>query len=533
MNKSFMKICAFFMVMALLFFGGCGETTENTEPETSTEGTEVEGTAVGQSLASTYAADRVFSLNSESSKSFNPYKTTSAWNQVVDMLVYEELIVLDRNFEPQPNLITSWNTEDGIYWYFSVDTSRTFHDGGKLTAYDCSYSLQQAMQSSNYRKRLANVVGISTLSDESFVVCLEEADYTFYRLMNLPCIEYGTGGESRPAGTGPYYFSDSGTVLLRFEEYPTAESLPLRRIYLKEYTYAVDILQAFEDSYIDLTINNPTAMSNLGYSSSNITKYVDTTNMHYIGYNMDSAIFSQAMFRLIMTYAIDRATIVSDCMGGAAVAATLPIHPNNSLYPEDLAKTLNYSTGNLEKAIENIGVMDVDGDGYLEMFSGVSAMKTEINFIVCSDSSAKVSAARSITSNLEAVGFAVNLRELGYDDYLVALTEGDFDMYYAEVRLCGNWDLTVLFDEDSDLNYGNVHDTYLLSYMNQYKAQPEEFLQENLNQFCTYIAQQAPITVILFERTEILYHRGVIRGLEPTQTNYFYNMENWTITLPN
>ena len=532
MNRFFIKTLALFTAAMLLFCAGCGDTSSDTAVSSSTE-EEIEGTAVGQSLASTYAADRVFSLNSESGKSFNPYKTTSAWNQVVDMLVYEELIVLDRSFEPQPNLITSWTTEDGIYWYFSVDTSRTFHDGGKLTAYDCSYSLQQAMLSSTYQKRLSNVAGISTLSDESFVVCLNEADYTFYRLMNLPCIEYGTGSESRPAGTGPYYFSESGTVLLRFEDYPTAEDLPLRRIYLKEYTYAVDILQAFEDSYIDLAINNPTAMSNLGYSSSNITKYIDTSNMHYIGYNMNSTIFSQAMFRLIITYAIDRASIVSDCMSGAAVAATLPIHPYNSLYPEELAKTLSYSAGNLDKAIENIGVMDVDGDGYLEMFSGVSAMKTEINFIVCSDSSAKVSAARSITSNLEAAGFAVNLRELAYDDYLAALVEGDFDMYYAEVRLCGNWDLTVLFDEDSGMNYGSVHDSYLLGYINQYKSQPEKFLQENLEQLYTYIAQQAPITVILFERTELLYHRGVISGLEPTQSNYFYHMENWTVTLPN
>ncbi len=37
--------------------------------------------------------------------------------------------------------------------------------------------------------------------------------------------------------------------------------------------------------------------------------------------------------------------------------------------------------------------------------------------------------------------------------------------------------------------------------------------------------------MVCFEKSEVLYHRGVISGLDPTQDNIFYNMQDWTIDL--
>ena len=529
LKKRIAAVLAFCLAVSLC---GCGSLSLTEEDITELEGEEevqvVVGQTIGEELAPTYAADHIFSLNCVSDASYNPYNTNSAWNRVVSMLVYESLVVLDESFSAQPNLITAWETTDGRNWTFYVDTSRTFHDGSPLTAMDASYSLQIAMNyTSPYTVRFRNVLGVSYLDQESFAVTLSESNYRFYELLDIPCVEYNTGYWDRPNGTGPYAFSESGRYLTRYKNHPKAAEMPLETIHLKEYSSAVDILQAFEDSYIDLVINDPTGLSSLGYSSANIIKYVNTSNLHYIGYNSYSRVFSQSMYRSIVTYAIDRATIVSEVMKGAATATTVPIAPQSYLYPAQVAATMEYSPEGMETALNNVGLTDADMDGFLE----VGGTLTTIDFIVCSDTGTKVAAARSITSSLRSFGFDVHLRELSYSDYLSELGKGNYDMYYAEVKLGPDWDLRPLLGMGQDLNYGDIRDTTLESHMTQVMSTEGDELISSMQEMYIYIGQNAFITPICFEKSEVLYHRGVLSGLSPTQDNVFYGMENWTVDL--
>ena len=511
---------------------GCGTfslSAEEREVLAEDEAQVVIGQSIGQELAATYAADQIFSLNCVSDTTYNPYLTSSAWNRVVAMLVYETLVVQDENFTAQPNLITSWSSEDGQTWTFTVDTERTFHDGGAMTAMDAVYTLQIAMNdpSGPYYTRFRNMRGVSSIDSESFEVSLGTADYRFYELLDVPCVEYNTGYNDRPPGTGPYAFSSSGRYLRLVKDPPKASDMPLETIHLKEYSAAVDILQAFEDSYIDLVINDPTGLSSLGYSSTNIIKYVNTSNLHYLGYNSYSRIFSQSMYRSIVTYAIDRATIVSEIMKGAATATTVPIAPQSYLYPGEIASTMEYSPSGMEIALSNVGLTDADMDGFVE----VGGVRTSIDFLVCSDTGTKVAAARSIASSLRSFGFDVNLRELGYSDYLSELKRGNYDMYYAEVKLGPDWDLRPLLGMGQDLNYGDIRDATLESRMAQVLSTEGDALLASVQELYSYIGQNAFITPICFEKSEVLYHRGVLTGLSPTQDNVFYGIENWTVDL--
>ena len=532
MKRTFYRYISLALALAAaLTLAGCGSlslTEEELSELQQEEPQAVVGQTIGEELAPTYAADHIFSLNCVPGESYNPFSTPSAWNRVVSMLVYESLVIQDENFSARPNLITAWETTDGYNWTFTVDTSRTFHDGGTLTAMDAAYSLQTAMNyGSPYVARFRKVLGAAPVDSEHFVVNLSEANYRFYELLDIPCVEYGTGFWDRPYGTGPYAFSDSGRYLRLDRNHPLADQMPLDTIHLKEYAAAVDILQAFEDSYIDLVINDPTGLSSLGYSSTNIKKYVNTSNLHYIGYSTYSRVFSQSMFRNIVTYAIDRDTIVAEVMKGAATATTVPIAPQSDLYPEDYARTLEYSPGGMEIALQNVGLTDLDLDGFLE-FGG---MQTTIDFIVCSDTGTKVAAARNITSKLRSFGFDVSLRELGYNDYVAELDRGTFDMYYAEVKLGPDWDLRPLLSIGQDLNFGDVRDPALEDLMVRVLSTEGDALTASTQELYEYIGRNAFITPICFEKSEVLYHRGVLSGLSPTQDNVFYGLENWTVDL--
>ncbi len=535
MKQLYCKIIALLLALCMLTACASETTVESDTAEApvpdAVEAAQPEGEVVGLG----HAADDVFSLNAVFDSSFHPYRLTSAWNRVVDMLVYEPLVKIDGSFEAQPGLLTSWSTEDGLTWTFAVDTTRSFHSGAPLTAVDCAYTLQLALTTDAYKERFSAVDEVSTLSNSSLQIRLRSVNWRFYTLLNVPCVEAGTFYDSIPGGTGPYKFAATGDMLVLNGSHPNADSMPLLRIYLKEYTASSDILQAFESSYIDLVVNDPNSLSNLGYSKTNIIRYVDSTNMHYLGYNMQSTVMSQTAVRVAMTYIIDRSSIVSLYMSGAGVPATLPIHPYNSLYPQELAQSLSYAPEKFGEALEGLGMVDADGDGLVDMFAGVAGVSQGLDFIVCSESSAKVSAARRIANEMTKAGLAVTLRELSYDDYEEALRTGDFDLYYAEVKIRPDWDISTLFRADwsaeDSLNFSRSSDAQLLSAYSQFLSASPDGEAAAVDSLFGYMAQTAPITVVCFEKSEVLYHRGVISGMDPTQDNIFNGMENWVVDL--
>ena len=48
----------------------------------------------------------------------------------------------------------------------------------------------------------------------------------------------------------------------------------------------------------------------------------------------------------------------------------------------------------------------------------------------------------------------IEVVELPWDEYLTALEAGDFDLYFGEIRLTADWDLTDLLSIGAPLNYG-------------------------------------------------------------------------------
>lgn len=520
--KKIIIICLVFSFVASMFSacGGNGEEDEDPLPVfAETQNTQKEY----------YQADKVFSLNCNKEYSFNPFTTTNSSNILCTELMYDTLFDVDESFTPTPNLIKSYETDDGKCWKFHVDTSAKFWDGTTLTAQDASYSVQRAMRSPQFSARLKPIMGISAMDESMFIINLYDVDMQFPALLGIPVIKYGTIEEYAPMGTGPYMPDEEFTKLSAFTEHKNADSLPVDAIYLKEYKETEDIITAFENSEIDLVTNDPTGFFNIGYGSANEVRYYPTTNMNYLGFNGSSRYFSNPLCRKAMTYVVDREHIVTDFMGGSAFSATLPMSPTSTLYNDAYSEIISYSVKKGEAAFDEAQVQDYDDDGKREMMITGIPCEMEIKFIVCSDSPIKVQAARSIADNLMKMGITVNLSELSWDNYLAALTSGDFDMYYAETKLGADFSIRNLVFDGGGLNYGKFSDSILEQYVNDFMACGEEGRQKSADLMFKYITDTAPIVPICFEKQEVLTHRGVISGMKPTVYNIFSEIENWEI----
>ena len=513
--------------LALCMLAGCGQAAPK-------ESAPVEGNLPGTELGVSDAADEIFSLNYNSGASLNPYATNDTDNLLISQLVYDNIFELDDEYNLSSRISTDYETTNGgSYWTFTVDTSIKMHDGTNLTAADVAYSISLAKQTSRYRGRLTYYYGASATSDSTFAVSLGKADMLFPYLLTIPVVKNGSSGEAMPAGTGPYKYVEGENYVEAFDGHVNYQTLPVDKIYFKEYSETVDIITAFEDSYIDLVVNDPSGKSNLGYGGNTETRYYMTTNLHYFGFNSEAPFVGNAQFRYPLQLAVDREYAEGTLMQKGAVASALPVWPSSPFYSEGIADQVKFDLELCAMVLDNLGVTDMDNDGKREYVEYSKTQDINIDLIVCSESAGKGDIAKQFASDMGSLGVTVTVRELSWTEYQNALTNGDYDMYYAEVKLGADFDLTSILTEDGSLNYGKIKDENYATYINAFLAADELTRTQACEVLLNYITTNVPIIPICFERQEVISHRNVITGMNPNASNVFYGIENWTITFSN
>ena len=517
------KIRILALAMALLTtLTACGQTAE---PESS----EPVAVLPGEELGIGDAADEVFSLNYNSSASLNPYATDDVNNILISQLVFDNVFELDENYNLTSRIIESYEVSaNGMYWTFTIKEGIPMHDGSTLTAYDVAYSISLARRTSRYSGRFLCMYGASASDNLTFHISTTKAHTMLPYLLTVPVIKDGSANQTRPVGTGPYMYVEGADYVEAFSGY--GESLPVDRIYFKEYTGAENIITAFEDSYIDLVTNDTSSSANLGYGGNNETRWFTTTNMHYFGFNMESELMSNPNMRYAVSLAVDREQAADDLMQSGAVASCLPISPLSPLYDDSVADAIDYDMMTCQQVLSNAGLSDMDNDGKLEYVSYSVMHDAEIDLIVCSESAGKGDICNMLAENLSQLGVTVNVRELSWSDYQTALMTGDFDMYYAEVKLGADFDLSALLTADGTLNYGGIDDDNYATYINDFLAAGDLDREARCAEMLQYIAMNAPIVPVCFERHQVITHRNVITGMEVTSSNIFYNISEWKIT---
>ena len=519
-------ICLLLAMMLLLTTAACGGKSDDEGDDDS-----VMTIDPNQSSVAVKAADNVFTLGYDANETLHPLRTESQANYVVGCLVYEFAVELDSDFNAMPNIITKWDTDNGFSWLFTVDTDITFHDGSKVTAADVAYSIDRARRSDVYSARLNKVWGISAMDEDTVMITLSDTNYLFPRLLNIPVVKKDSEAEL-PEGTGPYIYDLDNSKLVKYEGHRYADSTPIDVIYLHDNGSPDEKIEAYSTSVIDLAINDPTSLSRLGYGSQNEIRHYGTTNMQFIGFNQEMEFTCYQQMRYAMNYVVDREYICKAIYNGSAMAATVPISPENSLYPENVAAYYNFDLNYATQLFNSAGVQDYDSDGMLEYQLPGGIADIELDFVVCSDSTDKVKAAKRIVEDLASIGITAKLRQLSYSEYTTAIVTGNYDMFYGEIKLTADFSLIDMITTKGVKNFYKISDPnyyeLIIAYLGSSTATER---QNNCDNMCYYIAQQAPIIPICFGEEQVLTHRDVVSGMEPTQYNVFYNFRNWKINL--
>lgn len=545
------KIFALLLAAATLFsLAACGEAAAG--PEATPEPAPDDGAATvsGQTLTFGDAADSVFSLSLDYEESLNPVKTQSTLNQLVDCLVYDRLFEVDENFNVTSRVLSDWyyskNEDSAGVWVLRVKDGIQMHDGSTLTAQDVAYSVSCIFTSEKHKNLQMQIgrVYSSAFNGEVYLATEGADNAQLPQRMSIPIIKSGSVGDEVPVGSGPYMYNEDRTALVKFDGYENSESLPLDEVQLRAYRGMEELITEFESGLVDLVVNDPTGIYNMGYGGKNEKRVITTTNLHFIGFNSKSRFFQYDAYRCAMNWIVNRDKIVSDTLDGNAVATVLPIHPNSSLYDTDIASQFSYDPARCLTELERGGCRDLDADGMLEFALSGMKVDIELNFAVCADNAAKVQEARQIAEDMEAIGLSVNLRELTWKDYLAALRTGyidadqeepeiPMDMYLAEVALTGDWNILTLisgdWEEDNTLNYGGWENSELERLTEAYLGAKDDDRAQAVRDWLQLLTTTTVILPVCFETRDVISHLGTISGMSPNQYDIFHNITAWTV----
>jgi len=452
-----------------------------------------------------------FTLALYTGEGFHPARCTSRVNLTLFPLLYEGLFYLDPAFQPQTGLCESYShSEDCLTWTFTLRQDITFSDGTPLTASLAAQALNLCRSAGgSYAARLSQVSGIFANRAGELVITLTRPNARLPALLDIP-IALGSG--QRPLGTGPYVLVEdeegNAVSLRRREDWWQDRVLPLESIRLLPVEQGDDLIHGFNSGELTLISTDPTGTGALGYSAACESAEYPTTGMVYLAFQTQTGLFRSDAARQAVYAALDREGLADQIYGGHAVSTRLPVHPDSWLYDAQDEFTPD------EEALE-------------DLLSHAKLKGKSVRLIVSSENESRLQTARWVAGQLEELGLGVTVDALAWDEYMAALTLGEFDLYLAQVDLTADFDLTSLLGTGGALNYGGWSseetDLLLWNYAAMDGRESARALYDHLN-------QQALLVPLCFKSGCVLTQWGRLSGLAPTRGDVFYRMEDWNIS---
>ena len=458
------------------------------------------------------AVDIPFQLAVYDQYSLHPILAENRANLALSGLLYEPLFELNAQFEAEGVLCENWTvSEDGLTWTFSLRQDVTFSDGTPLTAEIAAAALNTARTPpARYAPRLS---GITAVSADGFTltVTLSSPNGALPTLLDIPI---PLDNSPRPLGTGRYVLTERGEnlTLISRTDHRSDAPLPAAEIPLKSVSRSDELILSFESGDVALVDVDLMGTNSLGYSGSYETWDYATTSMLYLGFNTRTGLCRSADVRQAIALGIDRESIAQVDFARHAVSASLPVHPNSPLYDRQVSARLDYAP---EELMSRLTELHLTG--------------RTLKLLVNSENASRIHAAERIAQQLNWTGLSVTVEKLAFEDFILALQQGNFDLYLGEVVLTADFDLSALLLSGGSLNYGGWSDSALPPLLSQFRASHGLLRSIHANALYSFLTQEVPIAPICFKNGCVLTRWGRLSGLEPVRGNVFYHLEGWNI----
>ncbi|CAD2079551.1 diguanylate phosphodiesterase [Jeotgalicoccus coquinae] len=381
-------------------------------------------------------------------------------------VIYEGLLYLNDDLEPEPRLATDFEQTDDTTWVFNLREGVEFHDGTEFTAEAVKANIERivdpAVASSRANifemieevnviddytveivteypfaplpKYLAHDAGgmvSKAIIDEDYQNAIDEAELNitldeFYAEREAGGKEYeetadavgratGTVVEQKPVGTGYMKFQSrspgENVVVERFDNY-WDEPAKLDTITFKVVTEdasRIAELESGQSHFIQGFDNGQ--WERIEEHPEMETHPVYNLSNEYVGMNTQKGPLEDKRVRQAIGHMVDKETIMEGIYYGVGRTMKGALQEELLGYNEDL-EDLEYDPERAKELLEEAGY----GDGF------------EMN-IMTNDTPERVDLAIYLQEELKEVGIKLNIEQLEWGAYLEAVSNGEHDLF--------------------------------------------------------------------------------------------------------
>ena len=440
-------------------------------------------------------------------RSTNPFTCTDYTNRALFSLIYQGLFAVNSEYEVEPILCDRYQvSKDGLMYTFYLDEDATFSDGTSVKPEDVVASYYAAKASDFYSGRFTHIGGFWAEGSAIFLT-VDTLMEDLPLLLDIPIVKASEVNAAAPLGSGPYtlHATITSAYLRRVGSWwcadrtnlvVTADSIPLVAA-----EAPAQIRDEFEFFDLDLVCANPCSDLYADFRCDYELWDCENGEMIFLACNVaHREFFQNASLRSILTYGIDRDTIVEKYYQGFARAVTLPASTYFPWYSSGLAAKYAY-----------------DPQRFQEELANASKPGRELVLLVNGDDTLRLQAAREIANQLTALGLPTTVNAQDHQSFLEHVYAGNYDMYLGSTRLSANMDLSAFYASGGSLSYNGIASSTL--YQRCLDALENHGNYYNLHQ---EVAEDGRIVPLLFCGYAIYATRGVLSDLEPARDNVFY-----------
>lgn len=462
--------------------------------------------------------------------SLDPYKAESAGNRGICSLLFDTLVKLDNDLNPE-YLIASNIALAGKTLTVSLNAYK-FSDGSYVTAEDVVYSIERCKKTKkgDYVNQLENVKSYS-VSDGKVVITLKRYDKNAVRLLDFPIIKKGTANKTNedgktipPVGSGRYVFVDNkGEYSLEANKNYFGDA-PKRNIDLKNIPDYDALEYLIRSASIDVYYSGFDAKEMPELKGT--TKNVNLTNLVYIGINQQSGVLNDKNVRRALSLSVDRADISEKCYYSLSKPALSLYNDGNSIIKNE--KTIFNLEDNVSSAtayLKKSGYETLDNEGY---YKNKNADILTFTLLYNNENNMQSMVAQNLVKHFKATGIKVTAKGVTATQYKYAIKKGQYDLYVAEMRLTKSFDYTNLLSYPKSIPYNyNVKDKGKLKGYVDFSEIYENYMKGSISttEMLESFSEEIPFVPLVFRQATVSYSENLSGELISSISDPYYNIE--------
>ena len=458
--------------------------------------------------------------------------------QDITKLIYEPLVNLTSDYKPEACLATEWAKQSDNSYLVKLRENVRWSDGQRFTSEDVRFTIDRLKEiSSIYSYNVQYVVGVDVVDDYTVKINLDREVPFFEYYLTFPILSKDnyegedfstTAKNSQPIGTGKYKITtveSSNIVLEKNTSWWNIKEKPLtlEKIIVNLYSSIGELYNSFKIGNLDLVATDNTNLAEyigtIGYTP----KEIKGRNHTFLAFNMQNELLSRQEVRRAISYSIDKDNIVSTVFNNQCITSSFPLDYGSRLC-QNTDTSSGYNTEQAKRVLEEAG-WTYSRSNYWQKTENRRTQRIELNLLVKSSDSARVSVAENIKTQLESQGIRINVVQVSDEEYTSRINNKNYDIALCTLTLSTSPDLTTFFGDGNLSNYSNDE---IINIMNEVKNTTDEnILKEKYNRLIEIYKSDVPYLSLYNSKYTVAYNSGLVGELTPNWFSSFYGIEGW------